>query len=614
MTSISLSSSVRCALGVGAIAFLVGAATAQDAPFPARLDLSTLDASEGLAINDRLGRRRFGYAVEMVRDVNGDGIDDLLVGAPYTQVDSQTDAGTAYLIFGSPSLGEDGVLDVPELAIGEGVRFPGRCEDARMGAFVSGAGDVDGDGLNDFLIAAPTVNATCTGILNQGDVYLIFGSEGLSDTVEFSVRDINGTNAALVRQPEPASTFKLNGPVGAIGDFNGDGRDDFVIGGEYGSNEGIAWVVFGGPDLRGSPVLELGELDGSNGFTIRTPRELDNVGGGGDLNGDGLDDLVIASPFENTDDSDGNTYILFGSQSLGADGGPIDVEALDDVPSLRVRGEDTVGGRAGYGARVVGDVNGDGFDDLALGDFFRDPSEAYLIFGAADLAQPGGDLQLTELDGTNGLTIRANPIQGLGNDVAPAGDVNGDGIDDVLIADANTASTYVLFGGPLLGSVPLLSTNDVDGLIGFRAESPILDLTGASVSGGKDLNADGVADFALGAPEVIRQGVYVVYGRVLPSDLDRDGVSDEADNCQLAINADQRDSNGDGYGNLCDADLNDDCVVTAADWFIMRDVLFTDDADADLDGDGEVDLQDARRLFEHRGEAPGPSGVTNLCD
>ena len=97
------------------------------------------------------------------------------------------------------------------------------------------------------------------------------------------------------------------------------------------------------------------------------------------------------------------------------------------------------------------------------------------------------------------------------------------------------------------------------------------------------------------------------------TDSDGDGVFDTDDNCTLAANTDQTDSNNDGYGNLCDADLNDDCTVNTVDLGLMRQMFFTDDPDADLNSDGVVNVADLgimRVLFFNE---PGPSGLPTGC-
>jgi hypothetical protein len=105
-------------------------------------------------------------------------------------------------------------------------------------------------------------------------------------------------------------------------------------------------------------------------------------------------------------------------------------------------------------------------------------------------------------------------------------------------------------------------------------------------------------------------GHYLV--RATP-DADTDGVPDDRDNCTLVANADQRDTNADGFGNICDADLNDDCIVNGVDSRIMRNRLGTHDPDADLNGDGIVNGADLATLRRSLGLPPGPSGVPNLC-
>ena len=149
-------------------------------------------------------------------------------------------------------------------------------------------------------------------------------------------------------------------------------------------------------------------------------------------------------------------------------------------------------------------------------------------------------------------------------------------------------------------------------------ESAPFDTSGSSVGAGGDANGDGIADVIIGAQRARPGGrlfagrSYVVYGRSAV-DSDGDGLADSGDNCTLVANADQRDTNADGIGNICDADLNNSCSVNAIDARIMRSRLGTDDPDADLNGDGVVSGADVVRLRRSLGEPPGPSGVPNIC-
>lgn len=106
---------------------------------------------------------------------------------------------------------------------------------------------------------------------------------------------------------------------------------------------------------------------------------------------------------------------------------------------------------------------------------------------------------------------------------------------------------------------------------------------------------------------------YIIEYDSLP-DGDGDDVVDIADNCIEIANADQRDTNADGYGNACDLDLNDDCVVNVVDLGILRSVFFSGDADADANGDGVVNVVDLGLMRSLFFQAPGPSGTTDSCD
>lgn len=101
---------------------------------------------------------------------------------------------------------------------------------------------------------------------------------------------------------------------------------------------------------------------------------------------------------------------------------------------------------------------------------------------------------------------------------------------------------------------------------------------------------------------------------VAASDQDRDGIDDADDNCVLIENPDQRDSNGDGFGNACDADLNDDCVVNVVDLGLLKSVFFTADPDADFNGDSIVNVVDLGIMKTGFFMAPGPSSWPNGCD
>ena len=108
--------------------------------------------------------------------------------------------------------------------------------------------------------------------------------------------------------------------------------------------------------------------------------------------------------------------------------------------------------------------------------------------------------------------------------------------------------------------------------------------------------------------------VSLVAGSVtIAADSDGDGIEDSADNCTLAANGDQRDTDADNIGNVCDQDLNNDCIVNFFDLGVFKSVFFTSDPDADFDGDGAVDFSDLGIMKSAFYALPGPSGLPNDC-
>jgi hypothetical protein len=164
----------------------------------------------------------------------------------------------------------------------------------------------------------------------------------------------------------------------------------------------------------------------------------------------------------------------------------------------------------------------------------------------------------------------------------------------------------------------LLAANGGDGSKGFVLNGiDAGDDAGFSVSGAGDVSGDDVDDVIAGAiggdprhgyyTERDAGETYVIFGRA--SDLDEDGVRDTSDNCLLVPNPDQRDTNGDGFGNLCDPDLDNDGFVNFTDLGLLKSVFFSAAPDADFDGDGAVNFVDLGTMKAFFFGPPGPSGL-----
>lgn len=431
------------------------------------LELSNLNGSNGFVINGIDQGDNLGYSVSGVGDVNGDGIDDLIIGALKAAPNGNNDAGESYVIFGSNTFPAS--INLTNLNGSNGFVINGIDEEDYSGLSVSGAGDVNGDGIDDIVIGAP--DADPKGKSRAGETYVVFGSRTLPASLDLS--NLNGSNGFTINgiDQEDYAGFSVSG----AGDVNGDGMDDIIIGAykanpNGNSDAGETYVVFGS---NNPPVsLDLDTL-GINGVVINGIDAYDysgqSVSSAGDVNGDGIDDIIIgaynAAPGGRS--YAGETYVVFGSNNLPAS---LDLSNLNGNNGFIINGID-IEDYAGASVSSAGDINGDGIDDMIIGAHYADPSgnsyagETYVVFGSNT---PPASLDLSTLNGSNGFVINGiDPGDYSGQSVSGAGDVNGDGIDDLIIgayeADSNgnydIGETYVIFGRAMNTNVDELTPN-----------------------------------------------------------------------------------------------------------------------------------------------------------
>lgn len=377
-------------------------------------------------------------------------------------------------------------------------------------ADVAAAGDVNGDGIPDLLVSRGDIVKRPT----RGRTWVVFGSPTMGRVIR--VNDLGDGGFVI----EGAQEDDYASRIASAGDVNADGLDDVIVGASGASNNGrsssgTAYVVFG--KAGSDPVLlrdfDLG-IQGERGFRIDGPvdRALagEDVAGLGDVNADGKDDVLVGAPFGAA------SYVVFGK----GDGLPVDLRAWDF-------GESTSGGfridtpspqySSDYAVSGAGDVNGDGVPDAIIGAQRRPGAngDAFVVFGTTTERR----VEVTK-PGEWGFRVKGHyGRSATGYAVAPAGDLNQDGLDDVIVAAPALnfplqGQTFVVYGKRGFSSVEL---GDL-GRKGFVVNGVGPSASGAAVAGGHDVGGDGLPDLVIGAPYAsfgrrdTAGKAYVVYG------------------------------------------------------------------------------------------------------
>ncbi len=427
-----------------------------------------------IAEGDQAGAE-FGVPVAPAGDVNGDGYSDVLVGARLYD-NGQADEGRAFLYLGSPSGLSTSVSWTAE----------SNQASAHLGGFVATAGDVNGDGYSDVVIAAYQYD---NGQTEEGAAFVWMGSaSGLGPVGD-------PTNASWSAEGDQAGAY-FGDRVGTAGDVNGDGFSDVIISAYQYDNgqadEGAAFVWLGsasGLGPNGTPanadwMAESNQASAQLGVWGATA---------GDVNGDGYDEVVAgASLYDNGHADEGAAFVWLGSASgLGPNGTPANADWMAE--------SDQSSARLGISAVAAGDVNGDGYGDLFVG------ANAY------DIGQTDEGAAFLWLGSASGLGSNGTPANadwraesdqvgaGFAADVSTAGDVNGDGYGDV------SAGSEFYAGGKgavfvWLGSAVGLGPNGTPSNADWSIEGDQVGaMFGLFTTTAGDVNGDGYGDLIVGA-------------------------------------------------------------------------------------------------------------------
>lgn len=455
--------------------------------------------------------------------------------------------------------GSDTVFDTPiDLFAQPFARLSGDGGDTAGGAVASGPCDVDGDGFDDTIVGAslwsrqPAVNSW------EGGAYVNFGGPNVGGT---DLAEPEG-KAILMEGETPGAQTGYS--VGCA-DVNGDDIDDVLVGAwayEYEGRPtsgatGIAYVVFGSDDLREQGPLDLGSL-GERGYKIAAPTDgvqYDHLGyavaGLGDLDGDGKDEVGVMS---NTSDSPDKTPARTNNGNLYVVPGQSETDAIDVTDSantlLRVDGASPGTTASPFGQMNsltgLGDVNGDDTPDIGIGTytavaFGRSTASGALFAISGDKIGAGNRIDLAESSSYLFAVGGAFAGHRLGISIDSAGDVDGDGLQDIVAgadstAGANSDAAYVIYGAEN-GTDPgqrqdgVLLDSSTLGADGYRIRGGAGDSTGYGVSGVGDIDGDDLDDVAVtayGADTPAGAGAgagWIVYGvedsTTLPADTGR---------------------------------------------------------------------------------------------
>jgi hypothetical protein len=391
-------------------------------------------------------------------DINGDGFADLLAGTLYTA--GMTRDGRLYIFYGTQT-------GIPTCITSAGcqpdARLLNTTTDEWLGISNKIVGDVNGDGYEDFIVGQPNKTST-----NEGVAYLFAGGTDLTGVFSKSQALATITDSTATRDD-------LGYSVSGAGDMNGDKYDDVIIGAPGYGDYGKAYVFLGGTSLAGNLDVSAAGQTISGSGTEALGAMVDGVG---DVNSDGFDDIILSGK--------GHAYIMYGKGALDSTRAASNADSVITSPDIDF----------GKSVSAAGDVNGDGKADVMAGKPTVNAGVVYVFLGN-QLSGP-----VNAADASTIISETSGNDDKFGNTLTAAGDIDGDGKNDLLIG-GDTASpgsdrgaAYVFLGKNLAAAL-----TDADADTTIRGNLTNVDLLSLGLSGWADFNNDGFDDIVLGAPQ-----------------------------------------------------------------------------------------------------------------
>jgi len=449
------------------------------------------------------------------------------------------------------------VLSVSGFSNSDGYYFGGEFDDEVAGFNIAGGGDTNGDGFEDFALSIVEYDRNATGggfNVNGGATWLSYGQTGATrPTIDLAGF---GSGDGYVISGEGGR--RLGNQV-TMGDINGDGLDELITADQQGYIVAV-WGKASRSNISLSAGYNASDVFRMTHYQVSTHRAERLIDASGDFNGDGIDDLLVGDPLYDDGAADsGIVYLVLGR--AGATRADVHLHDINGTNGFRIRATGVANQNLGSSVHFIGDYNGDGYDDILVGQEGADNTasnagRSYVIFG-----KPGNsfaNLAIGDINGSNGFAITSAAASGFLGAAVTGGDINGDALTDLIIAQEGLDQAVVLYGVAGQSSYSGINVDSLASSAGFRIQRSSLAARVCS----SDFDSDGIDDIVVtdSTADSGRGSAWLIFGKAGTGrgavDLDSLSASDGfringgAFGDAFGTDCAAADNNGDGYTDL----------------------------------------------------------------